>query len=103
MKKIIACISLMLFVSISIAQTQKEIDDLMKKMEDIKKEMPPEAKQMMDSMGLKMPDAKQMSLPKGMTMDKIQQKQKEMLLMYYLTTQIHLQRFSFLLKTMVLF
>lgn len=78
MKKIIACISLMLFVSIAIAQTQKEMDDLMKKIEEMKKDMPPEEKRIMDSMGLKMPNAKQMTLPNGMTMDKIQQKQKEM-------------------------
>lgn len=42
----------MLFVSIAIAQTQKELDDAMKKLQDVMKNLPPEAKQMMDSLGL---------------------------------------------------
>ena len=42
----------MLFVSIAIAQTQKELDDAMKKLQDVMKNLPPEAKKMMDSMKL---------------------------------------------------
>jgi tetratricopeptide (TPR) repeat protein len=50
MKKIFNCICLILFVFVAIGQTQKELDDAMKKLQDVMKDLPPEAKKMMDSL-----------------------------------------------------
>ncbi|MBK9791736.1 MAG: hypothetical protein IPP60_01185 [Sphingobacteriales bacterium] len=82
MKKILISFCMFLLTSLAIAQTgmpsQADMDKMMKQMQDAMKDMPPETKKMMDSMGMKMPDPSKPLLPKGMTVDNIQQKYTDM-------------------------
>lgn len=61
MKKILISFCILFITINAIAQTgmpsQEEMDKMMKQMQDVIKDMPPETKRMMDSMGMKMPDA----------------------------------------------
>lgn len=54
------------------APSQTELDKMMKQMEDVMKDLPPEAKQMMDSLGYKIPDAK--SIPSSKQLSGMQTK-----------------------------
>jgi hypothetical protein len=79
MKKIISCICLLLMVFAASAQTQAEIDKMMKQAQEAMKNLPPEAKKMMDSLGVKIPDPAKYALPKGMTPDNIKEREQQIL------------------------
>lgn len=84
MKKILSTIILLFILVSATAQKEKpaqtapsqaEMDKMMKQMQGVMKDLPPEAKQMMDSMGLKMPDAK--SIPSNKQISDMQTKYTE--------------------------
>ncbi len=61
MKKIISSICLLLLVFTAIAQSQADIDKMMKQMQDVMKNVSPEEKEQMNNLGIKIPkDAKDM-------------------------------------------
>lgn len=81
MKKISFCLVLLFLLGAANAvfaqmPTQAEMDAMMKQMQGVMKDMPPETKKMMDSMGIKLPDAKQ--LPTNKQLASMQTKQGEM-------------------------
>ena len=80
MKKILISFYMFLLTSLTIAQTgmpsQEEMDKMMKQMQDVMKDMPPETKKMMDSMGMKMPDTK--NIPTSKQLGDLQSQYKDL-------------------------